>query len=169
MEASTSMVVEDEEVRCHICLEGFGADREARETPCRHRERTKGRRGRGLAQTGRRGRHLAGIGRVEASTSMMVEDEDARCLICLEGLEQTGRRERCPADIACDDEDHDGTCDDGTTMAAAMNDGDDDGTATTGTPSRNERAREGDAETVGGEGKLIVFYLEFRCWVSQCR
>ncbi|KAF3792686.1 RING-H2 finger protein [Nymphaea thermarum] len=37
MEASASMVVEDEEVRCPICLEEFGTDREARETPCRHR------------------------------------------------------------------------------------------------------------------------------------
>ncbi|KAF3782220.1 putative RING finger protein P32A8-03c [Nymphaea thermarum] len=37
MEASVSMVVEDEEARCPICLEGLGVDGEVRETPCRHR------------------------------------------------------------------------------------------------------------------------------------
>ncbi|KAF3782227.1 hypothetical protein EJ110_NYTH34865 [Nymphaea thermarum] len=37
MEVSASMVVEDEEARCPICLEGLGADGEVRETPCRHK------------------------------------------------------------------------------------------------------------------------------------
>ncbi|KAF3783356.1 E3 ubiquitin-protein ligase [Nymphaea thermarum] len=32
-----SVVVEDEEARCAVCLEGFGVDGEARETPCSHR------------------------------------------------------------------------------------------------------------------------------------
>ncbi|XP_031474742.1 E3 ubiquitin-protein ligase MPSR1-like [Nymphaea colorata] len=37
VEALASVVVEDEEARCVVCLEGFGADGEAREMPCRHR------------------------------------------------------------------------------------------------------------------------------------
>ncbi|KAF3792689.1 hypothetical protein EJ110_NYTH11000 [Nymphaea thermarum] len=30
------MVVDDEEARCPICLEGFAANRDARKMPCRH-------------------------------------------------------------------------------------------------------------------------------------
>ncbi|KAF3785162.1 E3 ubiquitin-protein ligase [Nymphaea thermarum] len=37
VEASPSVVVKDEEARCPVCLEGFGADGEAREMPCNHR------------------------------------------------------------------------------------------------------------------------------------
>ncbi|KAF3793842.1 E3 ubiquitin-protein ligase [Nymphaea thermarum] len=32
-----SVVVEDKEARCAVCLEGFGANREARGTPCKHK------------------------------------------------------------------------------------------------------------------------------------
>ncbi|KAF3785163.1 E3 ubiquitin-protein ligase [Nymphaea thermarum] len=37
VEASPIVVVKDGEARCPVCLEGFGADGEARETPCKYR------------------------------------------------------------------------------------------------------------------------------------